>query len=184
MFGLYKQLLPELGGYLTHAGELSRTRLETFMGKLAEAEADVLQSRAEVGGALHAVGRMHCFLSCVSHCATAAFYAALCSSFQFKQQISHVGMSAHPPLAHLPSPPCPLPLQDTEAFEAKRSRGGRGGEPAWASERAGAKRSAEEAKRAQQGGADELDEDDAFAVGGAQVALCEASSLGLLGAVH
>ena len=48
MFGLYKQLLPELGGYLTHAGELSRTRLETFMGKLAEAEADVLQSRAEV----------------------------------------------------------------------------------------------------------------------------------------
>ncbi len=68
MFGLYKQLLPELGGYLTHAGELSRTRLETFMGKLAEAEADVLQSRAEVGGTLHAAGRMHCFLSCVSHC--------------------------------------------------------------------------------------------------------------------
>jgi hypothetical protein len=66
-------------------------------------------------------------------------------------------------------------LQDTEAFEAKRSRGGRGGEPAWASERAVAKRDAEQAKRAQQGGADELDEDDAFAVGGLEVcteALC------------
>lgn len=48
MFALYKQLLPELGGYLTHAGELSRTRLETFMRHLAEAEADVLHARAEV----------------------------------------------------------------------------------------------------------------------------------------
>ena len=49
MFALYKQMLPALGGYLTHAGELSRTRLEAFMAALAEAEADVLQARAEVG---------------------------------------------------------------------------------------------------------------------------------------
>ena len=143
MFALYKQLLPELGGYLTHAGELSRTRLETFMGKLAEAEADVLQSRAEVGGTAHAVGCVPCFI-----CTVRVLL----------------------PLAHLPRPP-PFSWQDTEAFEAKRRRGGRGGEPAWASARAGAKRSAEEAKHAQQGGADELDEDDAFAVGCAEVGL-------------
>lgn len=49
MFALYKQLLPSLGGYLTHAGELNRGRLETFMRHLAEAEADVLHARAEVG---------------------------------------------------------------------------------------------------------------------------------------
>ncbi len=49
MFSLYKQLLPELGGYLTHAGELSRGRLQAFMAKLAEGEADVLAARAEVG---------------------------------------------------------------------------------------------------------------------------------------
>ena len=49
MFALYKQLLPEMGGYLTHAGELSRRRLEVFMSRLAEAEADVLHARAEVG---------------------------------------------------------------------------------------------------------------------------------------
>ena len=52
MFALYKQLLPQLGGYLTHAGELSRGRLETFMRHLAEAEADVLHARAEVGNGL------------------------------------------------------------------------------------------------------------------------------------
>ena len=49
MFVLYKEVLPSLGGYLTHAGELSRSRLEAFMGRLAEAEADVLHARAEVG---------------------------------------------------------------------------------------------------------------------------------------
>jgi hypothetical protein len=49
MFALYKELLPQMGGYLTHAGELSRSRLELFMSRLAQAEADVLQQRAEVG---------------------------------------------------------------------------------------------------------------------------------------
>lgn len=52
MFALYKRLLPELGGYLTHAGELNRGRLEAFMRHLADAEADVLHARAEVGAAL------------------------------------------------------------------------------------------------------------------------------------
>ena len=56
MFALYKEVLPSLGGYLTHAGELSRTRLEAFMGRLAEAEADVLHARAEVGGGRVGVG--------------------------------------------------------------------------------------------------------------------------------
>ncbi len=54
MFELYKQLLPAMGGYLTHAGELNRGRLEAFMRHLAEAEADVLHARAEVGALLHA----------------------------------------------------------------------------------------------------------------------------------
>ncbi|KAL4425618.1 hypothetical protein ABPG75_009634 [Micractinium tetrahymenae] len=118
MFALYKQLLPSLGGYLTHAGELNRGRLETFMRHLAEAEADVLQARAE----------------------------------------------------------------DAEAFEAKRSRGrGEGGQPAWASSRVTAKRSAEEAARLQ----DEIDEDDAFALDMAKLALqAEGHELELLAAVE
>ncbi|KAL4438007.1 hypothetical protein ABPG77_004228 [Micractinium sp. CCAP 211/92] len=118
MFALYKQLLPSLGGYLTHAGELNRGRLETFMRHLAEAEADVLHARAE----------------------------------------------------------------DAEAFEAKRSRGrGEGGQPAWASARVTAKRSAEEATRLQ----DEVDEDDAFALDMAKLALqAEGHELELLAAVE
>ncbi|KAI3438723.1 hypothetical protein D9Q98_001143 [Chlorella vulgaris] len=47
MFELYKELLPEMGGYLTHAGELHRGRLQLFMARLAAAEADVLHARAE-----------------------------------------------------------------------------------------------------------------------------------------
>ncbi|GAB4816899.1 hypothetical protein N2152v2_003945 [Parachlorella kessleri] len=47
MFALYKRLLPQLGGYLTHAGELNRGRLEVFLHHLAAQEADVLQQRAE-----------------------------------------------------------------------------------------------------------------------------------------
>lgn len=66
---------------------------------------------------------------------------------------------------HITSLPPPAPLQDAEDFEAKRSRrGGGGGDkgaPAWASARADAKRGAAAAALAQ-----ELDEDDAFAVGG------------------
>ena len=39
----------QLGGYLTHAGELNRTRLEAFLKRLAELEAEVLSQRAQVG---------------------------------------------------------------------------------------------------------------------------------------
>ena len=48
MFSLYRRLLPGLGGYLTHAGQLNRGRLEVFLSHLAAEEADVLQARAEV----------------------------------------------------------------------------------------------------------------------------------------
>ena len=63
------------------------------------------------------------------------------------------------------------PAQDAEAYEAKRSRGGRGGggDPAWASSRAAAKRSAEEQQLPPQG---ELDDDDAFAVSDVCWCLC------------
>ncbi|PSC67084.1 5 -3 exoribonuclease 1, partial [Micractinium conductrix] len=117
MFALYKQMLPALGGYLTHAGELSRTRLEAFMAALAEAEADVLQARAE----------------------------------------------------------------DAESFESKRSRKRGGDEPAWASARVDAKRSAQEQARLQS----EIDEDDAFALDMAKLALqAEGDELELLAAVE
>lgn len=55
----------------------------------------------------------------------------------------------------------PPPLrQDAESFESKRSRKRGGDEPAWASARVDAKRSAQEQARLQS----EIDEDDAFAV--------------------
>jgi 5'-3' exoribonuclease 1 len=47
MFALYRSLLPRMGGYLTHAGDLHRGRLEIFMTALAEMEADVLEARAQ-----------------------------------------------------------------------------------------------------------------------------------------
>ena len=47
MFDLYRELLPTLGGYLTHAGDLHRGRLEVLMKALADQEADVLDARAQ-----------------------------------------------------------------------------------------------------------------------------------------
>ena len=47
-FALYRRLLPSLGGYLTHAGELHRGRLEALLAAVAETEADVLAQRAQV----------------------------------------------------------------------------------------------------------------------------------------
>ena len=46
MMDLYKDLLPKLGGYITHAGELHRARFEILLKALAEQEADVLEARA------------------------------------------------------------------------------------------------------------------------------------------
>jgi hypothetical protein len=43
---MYKELLPAMGGYLTHAGDLHRGRLELLLGRLAAMEGDVLETRA------------------------------------------------------------------------------------------------------------------------------------------
>ena len=48
LFGIYKQLLPSMGGYLTHAGELNRARLEMVLHQLAALELDTLEQRAQV----------------------------------------------------------------------------------------------------------------------------------------
>ena len=48
LFGIYKQLLPTMGGYLTHAGELHRGRLEMVLQQLANLELATLEQRAEV----------------------------------------------------------------------------------------------------------------------------------------
>jgi 5'-3' exoribonuclease 1 len=46
VFKLYKAMLPRLGGYLTHAGELHRGRLEAFLQALSADEAEILAARA------------------------------------------------------------------------------------------------------------------------------------------
>ena len=51
IFRLYKQLLPKMGGYLTHAGELNRPRLELLLAELAALEQQTLEQRAQVGTA-------------------------------------------------------------------------------------------------------------------------------------
>ena len=48
LFGIYKQLLPGMGGYLTHAGELHRGRLEMVLQQLANLELETLEQRAQV----------------------------------------------------------------------------------------------------------------------------------------
>lgn len=44
----YKRLLPEMGGYLTHAGRLDLGRLELLLTALGNLELEVLQQRAAV----------------------------------------------------------------------------------------------------------------------------------------
>ena len=53
IFRLYKQLLPKMGGYLTHAGELNRPRLELMLAELAALEQQTLEQRAQVGTGAH-----------------------------------------------------------------------------------------------------------------------------------
>jgi Xrn1 helical domain len=48
LIDLYKKMLPTLGGYLTHAGRMDRTRLEKFIAAVAEMELSILEERAEV----------------------------------------------------------------------------------------------------------------------------------------
>ncbi|KAA6417737.1 MAG: 5 -3 exoribonuclease 1, partial [Trebouxia sp. A1-2] len=47
LFGIYKQLLPSMGGYLTHAGQLHRGRLEMVLHQLANLELETLEQRAQ-----------------------------------------------------------------------------------------------------------------------------------------
>lgn len=49
LFAIYKDLLPSMGGYLTHAGQLHRGRLEMILHRLADLELETLEQRAQVG---------------------------------------------------------------------------------------------------------------------------------------
>jgi 5'-3' exonuclease len=48
IFAIYKELLPVMGGYLTHAGELNAGRLELLLQQLALLELETLEQRAAV----------------------------------------------------------------------------------------------------------------------------------------
>jgi hypothetical protein len=52
IFSIYKDILPGLGGYLTHAGELHPGRLEALLQRLAAMELETLEQRAAVRLAL------------------------------------------------------------------------------------------------------------------------------------
>ncbi len=73
---MYKELLPAMGGYLTHAGELDRRRLEMLMARVGQMELQVLEERAQVrqhtGYPLVTWVGAHCFS--VGHSATQELY--------------------------------------------------------------------------------------------------------------
>ena len=48
IFSVYKQLLPEMGGYLVEAGRLQHRRLELLTRHLATLEQETLEQRAKV----------------------------------------------------------------------------------------------------------------------------------------
>lgn len=50
IFGIYKELLPAMGGYLTEAGQLNRRRLQLLLDRLAQLEQHTLELRAQVRG--------------------------------------------------------------------------------------------------------------------------------------
>ena len=45
---MYKELLPGFGGYLTHAGQLHRGRLQVLLDRIGALELDTLEMRAKV----------------------------------------------------------------------------------------------------------------------------------------
>ena len=53
IFSVYKQLLPEMGGYLIQDGHLRHQRLELLLAKLAELELETLEQRASVSRCLN-----------------------------------------------------------------------------------------------------------------------------------
>ncbi len=48
IFNLYKELLPRMGGYLTEAGALNRSRLQLLLDRVAALEQQTLEMRAQV----------------------------------------------------------------------------------------------------------------------------------------
>ena len=56
VFEIYKRLLPQLGGYLTHAGQLHQGRLQRVLAELGALELETLQQRAEVRMRSRAIG--------------------------------------------------------------------------------------------------------------------------------
>lgn len=53
IFSMYKELLPDFGGYLTHAGQLHRGRLQVLLDRIGALELDTLEMRAKVRIAPH-----------------------------------------------------------------------------------------------------------------------------------
>ena len=60
LFAIYKELLPHMGGYLTHAGQLHRGRLEMILHRLAALEQDTLEQRAQVCAQLPTMSPCEC----------------------------------------------------------------------------------------------------------------------------
>lgn len=46
---IYKELLPQMCGYLTNAGQLDRNRFEVLLSRMGRLEQEVLEERAKVG---------------------------------------------------------------------------------------------------------------------------------------
>ena len=49
LMNLHKELLPAMGGYLTHAGQLDRKRLQMLLSRIGQMEQETLEERAAVG---------------------------------------------------------------------------------------------------------------------------------------
>jgi len=70
LFSIYKQLLPQMGGYLTQAGELHRGRLEMVLQQLASLELETLEQRAQVSSHVGALALPDQWCARVRSCMT------------------------------------------------------------------------------------------------------------------
>lgn len=59
IFAIYKELLPGLGGYLTHAGELHHGRLQQLLDRIGDLELETLEMRAKVRAPLSRMDSPH-----------------------------------------------------------------------------------------------------------------------------
>lgn len=48
LFTIYKELLPQMCGYITCAGQLDRKRFEVLLSRMGKLEQEVLEERAKV----------------------------------------------------------------------------------------------------------------------------------------